>query len=80
MNPMLNLLARSAPQSSMTANNAAAGGNPMQMLKAFGEFKRMMNGRNPQAMVEKLLSTNQMTAQQFEALKAQANELKNILR
>lgn len=76
MNPMLNLLSKS----SATANNPAMSGNPMQMIKAFGEFKQLMRGRNPQAMVEKLLSTNQMTAQQFEALKAQANELKNILR
>ena len=54
--------------------------NPMQMMQQFAEFKKMMRGRNPQQMVQKLLSTNQMTAQQFEQLKGMANELKNILR
>ena len=81
INPMMEQMRKSA--NNMTGLSGAGSGmlsNPMQMMQQFAEFKKMMRGRNPQQMVQKLLSTNQMTAQQFEQLKGMANELKNILR
>ena len=52
----------------------------MQMMQNFAQFKRMMQGRNPQQMVQNLLQSGQMTQEQFEQLKQQANELQKILR
>lgn len=52
----------------------------MQMMQNFAQFKRMMQGRNPQQMVQNLLSSGQMTQEQFEQLKQQAIELQKNLR
>ena len=54
--------------------------NPMLMLQQFAEFKKTMAGKNPQAIVENLLKTGQMSNQQFEQLKQQAQTLTSILR
>lgn len=54
--------------------------NPLQMLAQFAEFKRQMTGKNPQAMVMQLLQSGQMSQQQFERLKQQAQMLSQILK
>lgn len=77
-NPMLDMLSRGAPQQFAGAGNMPSG--PMQMAQLFAQFKRMMQGRNPQQMVQNLLSSGQMSQAQFEQLKQQANELQKILR
>ena len=77
-NPMLDMLSRGAPQQFSGAGNMAGG--PMQMMQNFAKFKRMMQGRNPQQMVQSLLQSGQMTQAQFEQLKQQASELQKILR
>lgn len=58
----------------------AAPNNPMQMLQQFSQFKRQMQGRDPRAMVEDMLRTGKLSPAQFEQLKAQANQLQNILK
>lgn len=77
-NPMLDMLSRGALKQFAGAGNMSGG--PMQMMQQFAQFRRMMQGRNPQQMVQNLLSSGQMTQAQFEQLKQQANELQNILR
>ena len=77
-NPMLDMLSRGSPQQFAGAGNMSGG--PMQMAQQFAQFKRMMQGRNPQQMVQNLLSSGQMSQSQFEQLKHQANELQRILR
>ena len=77
-NPMLDRLSRGAPQQFAGAGNVPGG--PMQMMQKFAQFRRMMHGRNPRQMVQNLLSSGEMTQEQFEQLKQQANELQNILR
>ena len=77
-NPMLDMLSRGSPQQFAGAGNMSGG--PMQMAQQFAQFKRMMQGRNPQQMVQNLLSSGQMSQSQFEQLKQQANELQRILR
>lgn len=77
-NPMLDMLSRSAPKQFAGAGNMSGG--PMQMMQQFAQFRRMMQGRNPQQMVQNLLSSGQMTQAQFEQLKQQASELQKILR
>ena len=77
-NPMLEKLSIGATQHFAGAGKMSGG--PMQMMQQFAQFRRMMQGRNPQQMVQNLLSSGQMTQAQFEQLKQQANELQNILR
>ena len=77
-NPMLDMLSRGAQNHFSGSGNMPGG--PMQMMQQFAQFRRMMQGRNPQQMVQNLLSTGQMTQAQFEQLKQQASELQNILR
>ena len=54
--------------------------NPMQMIQKFAEFKRQMQGKNPQAIVQQLLASGQMTQQQFDSLKKQAQALQSLFR
>lgn len=67
----LNLNAQANPQPQMN--------NPMQMIRQFAEFKRQMQGRDPQAIVEDLLKSGKMSAEQFEALKKEVSTLQSIL-
>ena len=77
-NPMLDMLSRGAQNHFAESVNTPGG--PMQMMQQFAQFRRMMQGRNPQQMVQNLLSSGQMTQAQFEQLKQQASELQKILR
>lgn len=77
-NPMLDMLSRGAPE--QFAGPGKMPGGPMQMMQQFAQFRRMMQGRNPQQMVQNLLQSGQMSQAQFEQLKQQANELQKILR
>lgn len=72
MNPMLSRLAQQAP--------ARQPSNPMNMIQQFAEFKRQMAGKDPQAMVQQLLQSGQMSQQQFDQLKQQAMSLQSMLR
>lgn len=77
-NPMLDMLSRGAPEQFAWAGNMSGG--PMQMMQQFAQFRRMMQGRNPQQIVQNLLTSGQMTQAQFEQLKQQANDLIKTLR
>ena len=54
--------------------------NPIEMLKQFNEFKRNMQGKDPQKIVMDLLNSGRMSQQQFELLKQQAQQLQNFLK
>ena len=77
-NPMLDMLSRGAQKHFAGSGNMSGG--PMQMMQQFAQFRRMMQGRNPQQMVQNLLQSGQMTQDQFEQLKQQANELIKTIR
>lgn len=77
-NPMLDMLSRGAHKHFAGSDNISGG--PVQMMQQFAQFRRMMQGRNPQQMVQNLLSSGQMTKEQFEQLKQQANDLIKTLR
>ena len=53
--------------------------NPMQMLQQFNQFKKNMEGKDPEAMVNDLLKSGRMSPQQFEQLKAQAQSFMSLL-
>ena len=63
-------------------NNATNGGgnNPLAMLQQFAEFKRQMQGKNPEAMVNELLRSGKMSQQQFEQLKMQAQSFQMLFK
>lgn len=64
-NPILSML-------NQTPNN--------NMVQQFAEFKKQMEGKDPQAILNDLLSSGKMSPQQFEQLKQQAMTLQNILK
>lgn len=71
-NPILKMLSQT--------NGTAMPNNPLAMLGQFAEFKKQMRGKNPQAIVQGLLSSGKMSQQQFEQLKQQAQSLQSILK
>ena len=86
-NPMQRLLsgAQQGRQIMQTPSNPTGamgmpGGNPMQMMQQCAQFKRLMQGRNPQAMVQQLLDSGQMSQAQFAQLKSMASSMRDILR
>nr|WP_297936283.1 hypothetical protein [uncultured Lachnoclostridium sp.] len=54
--------------------------NPLQMISEFQKFKKQMQGKNPEQIVKGLISSGQMSQQQFEELKKEAMTLTNILK
>lgn len=60
--------------------------NPMMqqlhpnMIQQFNQFRRQMEGKDPQAMVMDLLNSGKMTPAQFEDLKKKAMEMEKIFR
>ena len=57
-----------------------SGNNPLQMLSEFKRFASMTNPQNAKAEVERLLQNGQMSQQQFESLKQQAQALQSLFR
>ena len=57
-----------------------SGNNPLQMLSEFKRFASMTNPQNAKAEVERLLQSGQMSQQQFESLKQQAQALQSLFR
>ena len=63
--------------SSLFGNTPKPKGN---ILQQFAEFKRQMQGKDPEQMVRQMLADGRMTPQQFEQLKSQASSMMSILR
>lgn len=63
-----------------TVNPTMLNSGPAQMIQQFAEFKKQMQGKNPQAIVQELLNSGRMSQAQFEQLKQQAQSLQNILK
>ena len=64
----------------MMLGNIFGNRNNQNMIKQFAEFKKTMEGKDPEAIVKQMLASGQMTQQQFENLKSQATNLMSILR
>lgn len=54
--------------------------NPILMLAEFRKFAQGMTPQNAKAEVEKLLQSGQMSQQQFEELKQQAESFASFLK
>ena len=66
-NPILQAMGKSAMPNS-----------PMIVVQQFMQFKQQMQGKDPQKIVEQMLSDGRMSQQQFEQLKQQAEQFKGI--
>ena len=66
-NPILQAMGKSAMPNS-----------PMNVVQQFMQFKQQMQGKDPQKIVERMLADGQMSQQQFEQLKQQAEQFKGI--
>lgn len=53
-------------------------GGPMNMMKAFQQFKQSFQG-DPKAEVQKLLTSGQMNQSQLNQLQAMAKQFQSIL-
>lgn len=52
--------------------------NPIQMFSEFQKFVKSINGKNPQAIVENMLKSGEMSTEQFESLKSQATQFMSM--
>lgn len=50
------------------------------LLQRFAQFKKEMQGKDPEKIVKEMLADGRMTPQQFEQLKAQVGNYMAILR
>lgn len=71
-NPILEQLSKT--QTAHTKNN------PIEMIQQFNQFKKTMQGKNPQQIVMGLLNSGAMSQEQFEKLKKQAQTLQGFLK
>jgi hypothetical protein len=54
--------------------------NSGNFLQQLAEFRKAIGGKDPQAIVQNLLNTGQMSQQQFQQLKAQAEQIQSMLK
>lgn len=54
--------------------------NGENFLQQLAEFRKALGGKDPQAIVQNLLNTGQMSQQQFQQLKAQAEQIQQMLK
>lgn len=68
-----------SPSTTQTTNQSQ---NPITMITQFNQFKKEIqnSGKNPQQIVQDLLSSGKMSNKQFEELSEQANTLKKFLK
>jgi hypothetical protein len=50
------------------------------MISQFAEFKKSMQGKDPQAMINQLISSGKMSQEQFNNLAEQAKAFKSLLK
>lgn len=72
-NPLSQFLRQSQPQKT-TANN------PLSMISEFRKFAAGMTPEGAKRQVEQMLSSGQMTQEQFQQLKRQATEFSEFLK
>lgn len=72
-NPMLQQLNRGRTPSLMQ-------NNPLQMLSQLKQFAKGMSPQQAEQIVRQKLQSGEMSQQQFESLKQQAQELSNLFK
>lgn len=67
-NPLFNLLGGGMPQ----------GNGPMQILKRFQEFRKQMQGKNPQEEINQLLQSGKISQQQLNQAQQMAGQMRGL--
>lgn len=67
-NPLFNLLSGGMPQ----------GNGPMQILKQFQEFRKQMQGKNPQEEINQLLQSGKISQQQLNQAQQMAGQMRGL--
>ena len=84
INPIIAMLSNATQNSGTMASNnpmqMMTSNNPIQMMAQFAEFKKTMQGKNPEAIVKQMLANGQMSQAQFEQLKQQASLMQAFLK
>lgn len=75
-NPIFNMLNGGSPAPAQPTNGGANG--IAAMMQRFDQFRRTFSG-NPRQQVQSLLSSGQMSQQQFQQLQQEANQLMQML-
>ena len=70
----------SNPLIGMMAKQAVGNMPQAQMLQKFAEFRRAMAGRDPQQMIDEMLRTGRINAQQLEQAKAMAAHMRSMFK
>lgn len=60
--------------------NPLRNNNQRNMLQQFMDFKRSMQGQNPQAVLNQLMNSGKYTQQDLERAKTMAEQFKNLLK
>lgn len=69
-NPLIGMMARQA-----------VGNMPQtQMIQQFARFKQAMQGKNPQQMIDEMLKSGKINAQQLEQAKAMASQMQGLFK
>ena len=76
MNPFYN--PSMIPNGMMPGNNFGPFGNVMNMMQQFNQFRSTFQG-NPQQKVQELLSSGQMTQEQFNQLSNMAQQFRPFI-
>nr|DAH90992.1 MAG TPA: Protein of unknown function (DUF2680) [Bacteriophage sp.] len=71
MNPLTSLFQQATPAAS-TPNPP---NNPMQMLQALGEVKKVVGSRNPNSVIDELVKTGRFSQAQVEQAKKMAEQM-----
>lgn len=67
-NPLFNLLGGGMPH----------GNRPMQILKQFQEFRKQMQGKNPQEEINQLLQSGKISQQQLNQAQQMAGQMRGL--
>ncbi|MFR4974157.1 hypothetical protein [Blautia caecimuris] len=67
-NPLFNLLGGGMPQ----------GNGSMQILKQFQEFRKQMQGKNPQEEINQLLQSGKISQQQLNQAQQMAGQMRGL--
>lgn len=54
--------------------------NPMELVQQFQQFKKMLVGKDPQKMLNEVLSSGKYTQEQVNQAKAMAEQFKSLLK
>nr|DAH55511.1 MAG TPA: hypothetical protein [Bacteriophage sp.]DAU40952.1 MAG TPA: hypothetical protein [Bacteriophage sp.] len=73
MNPLASMFGQTAGQSTPNLPN-----NPMQLMQMMGQMKKMVGNRNPDEVINELVSSGRVNQSQLEQAKQMAQQLKGL--